>query len=84
MQVRDEAMHLTVIYGLHNNTDKDHSLPSVGEFMIVNSANKGLDSIEGVTWDATTHIPTWADWQHQVRHPQSLSFVQHNRSRANG
>lgn len=57
MQVRDESMHLTVIYGLHNTTAKDFSLPSIGELMIVNPENKGLDGIDGVTWDTTTRIP---------------------------
>jgi hypothetical protein len=57
MQVRDESMHLTVIYGLHNLTTRDFSLPLTGELMIVNPQNKGLDSIDGVTWDTTTRIP---------------------------
>jgi hypothetical protein len=57
MQVRGDAMHLTVTYGLHNTTDKDYSLPTIGELMIVNPENKGLDSLEGFTWDSTTIIP---------------------------
>jgi hypothetical protein len=57
MQVRDQAMHLTVTYGLRNTTDKDYSLPAIGELMIVNPENKGLDTLEGFTWDSTSIIP---------------------------
>jgi hypothetical protein len=58
MGVQGDALHLTVIYGLHNTTEKDYSLPSLGELMIVNPENKGLDALEGVTWDSRTVIPT--------------------------
>ncbi len=57
MQVRGDAMHLTMTYGLHNTTDKDYSQPTNGELMIVNPENNGLDSIQGVTWDSTTIPP---------------------------
>jgi hypothetical protein len=57
MQVRGDAMHLTVTYGLKNTTDNDYALPTVGELMIVNPENKGLDAITGFTWDSTTRIP---------------------------
>jgi hypothetical protein len=57
MQVRTDDMHLTVTYGLHNTTDKDYSLPSTGELMIVDPENKGLDVIHGVTWDSATIPP---------------------------
>lgn len=50
-------MHLTVTYGLHNTTDKDYSLPTIGELMIVNPENKGLDTIDGATWNSAAIIP---------------------------
>lgn len=57
MQVRGDAMHLKVTYGLHNTTYKDYSVPAIGELMIVNPENKGLDALEGCTWDSSTTIP---------------------------
>ena len=56
-QIRGDAMHLTVTYGLHNMTDKDYSLPTIGALMSVNPENRGLDTLEGVTWDSTSVIP---------------------------
>lgn len=57
MSVREETLHLTVTYGLHNTTDRDYTLPSLGEMMVVNPENKGLDTVEGITWDSTSRIP---------------------------
>lgn len=57
MGIREETLHLTVTYSLHNTTDRDYTLPSLGEMMVVNPENKGLDTFEGITWDTTSRIP---------------------------
>jgi hypothetical protein len=57
IQTRNDVFHLDVTFGLHNNTDKDYQLPSIGWFMILNPENKGLDTVEGVKWDSNVIIP---------------------------
>jgi hypothetical protein len=44
IEVQDETLHFTVAYGLHNTTDRDYALPTVGELMIINPQDKGLDT----------------------------------------
>jgi hypothetical protein len=57
IQTRDGLFHFDLTYGLRNNTEKDYQLPAIGWFMIINSENKGLDTVDGVKWDSNVIIP---------------------------
>lgn len=70
---RGEVFYLTVTYGLRNNTVRDYQLPSVGQFMIVNPENKGLDTVDGVKWDSTDIIPPGQTVNMKFEIPYQLS-----------
>lgn len=80
IRVRDDAFYLTVIYGLHNNTDQDYRLPPTGMFMIVDPENKGLNMVDGAKWDSSGMIPPGQTVNVKFDIPYQLS--EYNRSTA--
>lgn len=56
-QRRSDAFHFELVYSLHNNTDRDYTLPSNGAVMLINSENGGLGKRADSTWDTSLVIP---------------------------
>lgn len=73
IQTRGEVFYFNAVYGLHNNTDLDYSLPSNGSFMIVDAHNKGLDTVDGVKWNSDVVIPPGQTVNMKFEIPYKLS-----------